>query len=301
MVKNSLSNRFFSKNAFHKNFRNQLVEWIKGISDKLGFCLSTLHLAITLLDTILTRYSVEEEQVRVLTFMVLFTAAKIEDSDKKLPTLNSVVELFDGEFTVEDFKSCELTILKAMNYSLNIVTPYKFVAFLIYRGSIFKEDFKFKGKKINLEFIKEGFGYFTDNLLEASLMSYCLNEFSSLVVGCCVIALARQYIGCQEIWPVQLKKLTNISFSDLKRGIVLLETIAVKTLGEKLNRFDIKYWREKCLIGDCETNEKAFLEENVGYKENEGFFVNKRDRLKSEDLLSTVDRMSSVGRKISFS
>lgn len=301
MVKKSLKNRFYNKNAFHKDFRNHLVKWIKGISTKLDFCSSTLHLAVALLDAILTKYILEEEQVRILTFMVLYSAAKIEDNDKKLPTLKSVVNLFEGEFTIENFKTCELTILKAMSFNLNIVTPFKFVAFMIYRGAIFKEDFKSKDQKIILEFVKEGFSYFTDILLEASLMNYSLNEFSSLVIACCIIALARKFINCNEIWPVQLKSLTNIDFSDLSTGLVLLEATAVKNMGERLKTFNIKYWREKCLIGDCEVKEKVIPENTVCYKENESLFVNKRVRLKSEDLSSTLDKLSPAERKISFS
>lgn len=292
-------NRYFNPNAFHLSFRNQLVEWISGISKKLEFNSPTIHLAVAILDTIMSQYSVQENQVRILTFMSLYMAAKMEDHEDKLPTLESVSELFEYEFSVEDFINCERTIFTIVGYNLNLQTPYKFVSFFLFRGVLFDADFKFKEENPKITLITDNLERLCQLFLKASLMCYQVNRFTSLAVACCVIALARKYLDVAEIWPKHLERLAKCSFDSLKDCFSILENYALKHFEEELKKYFVFNHDKKEISANFKTKEKldsfedSFSENLMKYKQ--------RDRLKSEDFFGNREGISPIERKISFS
>ena len=292
-------NRYYNPNAFHSSFRNQLVEWISGISKKLEFNTPTIHLAVAILDTIMSQYSVQENQVRILTFMSLYMSAKMEDHEDKLPTLESVAELFEYEFSVDDFINCERTIFAILDYNLNLQTPYKFVSFFLFRGILFDADFKFKVDRFEPSSITNHLEHLCQLFLKANLMCYRVNRFTSLAVACCVIALARKYLDVEEIWPKHLELLAKCSFDSLKDCFSILENYALEHFKDELKQYFVFSHDKKELSANFQTREKLDSLEDSFEESLEK--CKQRNRLKSEDFFGEKKGPSPIERKISFS
>ena len=298
MISKQHKNRCFNTDPNHADFRGQLVKWLIGISDKLDFNKDALHLSISILDSILSVFAIQEDQVKVFTFVSLYMAAKMEEKKHKLPTLDSVIELFEDEFSADEFKYYETVVLVSLNFDLNIITPFKFVSYFCYRGALFNTDFEFKIKPGQVELIKEGFSHFCEVFLKACLMSYETNRYSPLIVGCSVIACARKYLNCKKVWPVILQELTGVDETRLKGCSEILERSGLKHFEDDLDEFFTVFNRR-------DFNSRGLLcQMNNDCSINEGdkcFDRTKRARFISEDNISTTHEFSPDIRSISFS
>ncbi len=299
MISKQHKSRCFNKDALHVKYRPSLVKWLIGISYKLDFKQDTLHLSISILDAILSVFTVPENHVQMLTFIALYMAAKMEEKKHKLPSLDSVVDLFEGDFSIDEFKHCETVVLSSLAFDLNIVSPIKFVSYFSYRGSLFNNDFEFKIKYEQVETIKEGFSHFCEVFLKASLMSYELVRFSPLIVGCSVIALARKYLSCIQIWPSHLEDLTSVNKNRFQDCLSILEQCALNNFEDELDEFfsvfnrkiPLRNKRRSCsLSDDCSINGSG-----------KGVYGKGRMRFSSEDNISTINEFSPNTRSISFS
>lgn len=265
MIAKQGKNRYFNKKAFHLSFRAKLIEWLTGISLKLNFNRATTHLAISIVDVVLSLYEVKEKQIKLITFISLYMAAKMEDKDTSLPSLESVTELFDFEFDQEDFENCEKMIFKILNYNLNIQSPIKFTSFFVYRGVVFDSDLPEGMSENNIKGLMTGFNYFLEVYLDASVMCYEMYRFTSIAVASAVIACARRASGLKACWNKKLDSLTLISWESIEECVILLEEFTVANFANELGRQVVLATpvKKQSILTEASTGDRIILRDKV--------------------------------------
>lgn len=104
-----------------------MIDYIEKLAEKLSYSRKTFHLCITITDQVFSKCKIKQQDINLIAITSLIIAAKMEENDAKIPTLDQVIKKLNGKFTKEDFISCELTILsKILNYNANIITSYDF-------------------------------------------------------------------------------------------------------------------------------------------------------------------------------
>lgn len=265
MVARQGKNRYFNKKAFHLSFRPKLIEWLTGISVKLNFNRATTHLAISIVDVVLSLYEVKEKQIKLITFISLYMAAKMEDKDTSLPSLESVTELFDFEFDQEDFENCEKMIFKILNYNLNIQSPIKFTTFFVYRGVVFDSDLPKNMCESNVDSLMTGFNYFLEVYLDASVMCYDMYRFTSIAVAAAIIACARRASGLKACWNKRLDSLTLINWESIEECVILLEKFTVANFANELGNQIILTTpvKKQSILTDASTGDRIVMRDKT--------------------------------------
>lgn len=106
----------FNTYAYHLSARTELINWMHQLSDKLEYSAKTFHLATYLFDGLLSLYEIPFLALRLVTYLALHLSAKLEESTEKIPSLKSVVKLFNHEFTLQEMANTETMIFSAFGY-----------------------------------------------------------------------------------------------------------------------------------------------------------------------------------------
>lgn len=214
--------RFYNPGAFHLEVRAELVDWVRQLNSKLGYTLKTFHLAVYIMDGLLSVYEVPVNCIKLVTYLSLYLAAKFEESTEKVKSLDSVTNLFGGEFSFEKIRQTEITILSIFGYGLNRRTFYLEIEELLSRGivichEVYSEPRSGATKRL-LQDLRDQF-----NAIE-ELISLCyeINAFHPRIVAAAAVLLARRSLGLLS-WPEWLHRLTGLEMDDLVECVKLLE------------------------------------------------------------------------------
>lgn len=105
--------------------RAVLVNWINGIHRSFHLSPETLYLAISIVDRVLARESVEKNQLQLLGATAIFVAAKYEEIF--YPEIKDFVIICDNLYTKRDILRMEIRILKVTNFELSGPSPLYFL------------------------------------------------------------------------------------------------------------------------------------------------------------------------------
>lgn len=222
MVRKQQKNRFFNGNAFHLNFRKNLIASIKHVIGTFNYSGRTFFLAVAILDAILSLHSVEEEQLRMLIIISVHLAAKVEEPFENIPELKDFCKKYSKKLTTKDLKVCEQMVFQILDYSPNIVTSAQFAHEFVYRGVVVSRDFKkpLSNKELNtsMDILEK----LIKKLLIIHVDYYEFYQFTTLAVGAAVIGCARLVMGFENVWNIYLEKLTRVSFDSIEHIVELL-------------------------------------------------------------------------------
>lgn len=224
MIGTQTNNRYFNQNAPHIKYRETVVRWLIDTVRKLNYKQSTMHSAIAFFDAISSLSLVNLEQVKLVAFVCMYLAAKIEQKHGEIPTIADCLALFENQFSRKDFETCEALVFKMLKYRLNIVTPFHFLSFFLTQELLFEDDFDCGGlvdqEKISRRFTKECM-----KLLEKSLLNYDFYRYTSLAVSAGIIAAVRNRFNLKVAWNKTLEELTLVSYDSIGSCMfTLLET-----------------------------------------------------------------------------
>ena len=212
LIKKQSVNRFHNAKACHLRYRDKIIQFIEELAERLEYKESTFHLAVALVDSLYSLYKVENRMVKLVSFMALHLAAKLEENSEKIPELTSVVRLFDLEFTLGEIKHCETIFANILDYKLNLKTPYTFVEYFFSKGVLDGEDLKY----IVVERIEDKLQHFEDLVsyfIRIALDSYSFYKYTSIAIATAAISCARKLIGFPVTWTQNLEQLTRVSSS----------------------------------------------------------------------------------------
>jgi len=256
----------YNPSAYHLGIRNEVIEWLKGISIKLGFNDITYFHAIYLLDGLLSYFDVPDHLIKLATYLALHLTAKLHENYAKIPNFISVIELFNYEYTMNDLTGFESRFFSAYDYQLNRKTVYSEIQLLLEKGMIFCSDF---GILDTSEVIQSKIYVFRSTLQTIICLYpylYELYKYDATQVALTAISIARKRAGLTKL-PFDIK-LNKAAFSEISHEIeALLEPLIVDTfVGSFMNNSDFletKINDKRVKVSICET-EIEILSESIG-------------------------------------
>lgn len=240
MVKKQNINRIYVSSAQFVKYRSELLRFLKYLRTRLEYSLRTYYLAVSILDCFLSQYKVENDNLKIFCFMALHMAAKMEENGPKVPELSVIAKLFENKYDVEDIENWEIAITKALNYSLNIRTPYTFVEHFLSKGVVNSMDLNCRSEA-QAESQISNFEKVVMDLLDLTSSHYDFNNFSPMSVACAVIACARKSIGIKNTWTNDLECLTTQKVKDIEQCAVALSQV----MGDSESSMQIEQTRVK--------------------------------------------------------
>lgn len=214
MISTQVNNRYFNQNAPHVKYRETVVLWLVDTVGKLNYKPSTMHSAIAFFDAISSLSLINIEQVKLVAFVCMYLAAKLEQKHGEIPTIADCLALFENQFSRKDFETCEALVFKMLKYRLNIVTPFHFLSFFLTQELLGEEDFgadeEFDLQAVNRKFAKECM-----KLLEKSLLNYDFYRYTSLAVAAGIVAAVRSRFNLKSAWSKNLEELTMVSYDSI--------------------------------------------------------------------------------------
>lgn len=234
------------------NIRSQMIKWIQHYSKKYNFFLSTVHLAILFLDIYMDAYVLSEkaDHLKFLALIILFLAAKSNETDEQIPSIKELLQLvdlkdqinidFDALHNYEPaqvklafkqyaklYASLEYIILEAINFSTVKPTVASFIE--IFQIIAVTENDLTDIEASNAERMIESFGdlkFHSDDYLntisQIILLSKEFYEFLPSKIAAAIIATTRKFLGIKTFWNTQLELLTATTIEQIQPIICVL-------------------------------------------------------------------------------
>ena len=210
IIRKQDTNRYYNQSAFHLEVRLELISWLKQANDKLLYRESTFHLACAILDAVLSLYAIEERHIKLVSFMTVHLAAKLQEHDSKVVEISHIEEFFKGEFDIEEISKCEVMIFKILDYSVNIITPYSVAEFLVSDEVVSNKDNGYLNTDGNADIINEKFEKLIFLYIDASLLVYDFYHYSSVEIAVSAILLAINQLNMDEARIKHLETITKV-------------------------------------------------------------------------------------------
>lgn len=206
---------YYNPDAYHLEARDELLTWMLHVSYKLRFGLKTYHLAVHVLDGLLSVYDVEVENVKLVTYIALHLAAKMEESTEKVPGLHSVAELFNYEFTVEKLRSAEMMIFSIFGFGIHKRTILVELEEILHNGVLFCSDIY---SNMNLDFVLRRLNDFFTAARTDLILDYELSKFRPQIVASSLLYISRTSVGLAP-WTDHLTSLNDVTQEDMRECI----------------------------------------------------------------------------------
>ena len=202
LKKNSKNkHRNFNSKYVNKEFRFQEIKTtFHDLSKSYNLSYSTFYLAISILDSVSSRYAFDKKNFRKIALTSLCLASKVRESFMLSLNFASIKSRFQGSF--KEFNKLEKTVLICLDFDLNFVTGFDLVSeFLKHKESV-------EGIDDNNQ---EIFGDLIFKLLYSLMLHYDTNKFNTLPIALSVLMIARKIMGCRVLLPEFFKKITGYS------------------------------------------------------------------------------------------
>lgn len=192
-----------------------MVDWMKFLCEKLSFSRKTLHCSISYMDSIFLLCQIREEEQKLVCFVCLQLAAKIEEKNYKVPYTEVILDYFGNYFSREQFENCEINVFRVLNYNLSFKTPLHHLQILLEQRVVSEDELEGLSAQQRSSVLQLS-ADMTLLLIDLSLSIYPLYEFTSLAVASSVVAVFRSLIGL-ESWPSRMAANTGITLMELER------------------------------------------------------------------------------------
>ena len=120
LVNKQSINRYFNASNSNIQHRDVLIEWSRKICENLSYSLLTFHSSVAYIDSVFSLYMIKENQMKLIGFISIYLAAKMEEEDCKIPTVKQTVEMFKEEYSDSEIINCEKFVCKILNFKMII-------------------------------------------------------------------------------------------------------------------------------------------------------------------------------------
>ena len=268
MIRKQTVHLHYSPDAFHLLFRPVLIDWLEKTARKLDLCAPTIHLAVAILDIVLSGYAIPEDKMEIMVFTALNMAGKMNDRDERLPCLKDVPAYFNKDIRLSDLESCEKVVFEVLGFNSNIQTPFLFACQFVICGAISTADIAGKCTSLALSEFERLIHVFAS----ASLQHYQMCSFPAIVSGAAIVAAARKALGFSQVWTEHLEQLTKVSWADMQSCLAILEYTASEVYGDeaKARRIEpspVKRRSAEFMTGTSDKDPAVFAENELSRKE----------------------------------
>ncbi|CAD8169506.1 unnamed protein product [Paramecium pentaurelia] len=254
ILNNALAPQIIQKHLIN---RQPVIDFIEQASERLNLSATTQFLAINYLDHYFNQQGINEEQIYLYAATALMLAAKAQELDEKIPFISKLKRYSSmtshpeiNNYTTQDFRNAEKTIIQSLNWKLQRVTLLDRIETLLSFGVIDDDDslaqqqgsqqkenkelqqahLKLRElndtqicnyvKEVENKYIEIAFTVIRDDSI------YFSNDQSILALSC--IAYLRKKAGLLNIWSQQLYALTGESAQKISSTISQIMTLTPK-------------------------------------------------------------------------
>jgi len=216
--------------------RRKLLDWLASVHLNFKLMPETLYLTKQLLDTYLSSTNISNTVLQLVGVTCLWISAKFEEIYP--PTMEDLLYVTDNIFDSHEMSECERSILKTMEFDVNLPTSLSFLK----RAS-------------KCTFVDETSYFLAKYILEQSFLEYEMAHFlpshmaaASLYLATILIKSAKdtQYLS-KSVWTKQSVYYTAYCELDLKTLATKLSEMLVRCC-EKSNKNEVykKYRHPSC-------------------------------------------------------
>lgn len=185
--KQPLKNYMEIQTEITPQMRGILINWLIEVHLKFDLMQETLYLMVTLLDCYLSVVSIKKNEMQLVGLTALLLASKYEDFWH--PKVMELISISAEVYTRDQMLGMETTILKKLNFRLNLPTPYVFMLRFLRAAQA--------GKKF------ENLAFF---LIELCLVEYDALHFKPSLLCASAIYVARCTLHLTPPWTPLLCK-----------------------------------------------------------------------------------------------
>lgn len=200
------------------NYRAEIVDFLTSVCKHLDISVGTRHSAIRLMDYFMDGHNVMYYRLRLMSLTCLLIAAKFEEPDDCLPTIDMlqyVVQLQDStnSYSRNEFQALELYILKYFKW--NISHPGT-VHFINYYVQISMEDACQDLSQWERNMLESQVLEFSNYFMESALRDQSFLHYKPSEVAAAIVCVARICSRMGTAWSSKLQEITCYSLEDLQ-------------------------------------------------------------------------------------
>lgn len=113
------------QSGFTEQDRTTLVDWMVEFQEIQETNHETLYLAVKLADFYFSKINVPRDQLQLVAFVGYLLASKFEE--RWPPTFDDMIYLSENAYSREDFIKTEMSMLKVLDFDINIPTSYRYL------------------------------------------------------------------------------------------------------------------------------------------------------------------------------
>ena len=198
-------------------YRRYLVDFMGLLCEKLDINIGTQHLAVYIMDHFMDNHSIVDTQLHLTCLVSLQIAAKCEELDRLIPTIDTLASFVHYAYGPKEFKRIELVILKFYKWNLNIPTAAHFINYYLH-NALHPTDI-YQGKPLDDKFenAEKAFERYAYYFLEISLQEIIFLEHTPATVSACCVLASRKCMNIQPLWPRRLEIKTGKTVKDLAK------------------------------------------------------------------------------------
>jgi hypothetical protein len=132
--------RAYTPHAQYIKHRRIIVEWMFETGEEFKLNTFVTHSAVRYLDRLLSEWDVDKDKWQLIAIGCLLVAAKYEEEDERIPSINDLNECSNNIYTIEMVRDVELSILQRMEWKLGGFTTLHFICHFTSRGCISIND-----------------------------------------------------------------------------------------------------------------------------------------------------------------
>jgi len=130
-----------SLNPEYIQVRQNYVEWILELAEKLRISPNSTHLSILLMDTIVFKDSSVTAKLQLFAPICLLVAAKTIELDERIPYIPKLRRYAGNtSFSVDDYTRAELHVLDLVDWNPQFSSPIELIEFFMCQGFLFSND-----------------------------------------------------------------------------------------------------------------------------------------------------------------
>ncbi|CAI5446422.1 unnamed protein product [Caenorhabditis angaria] len=186
------SSKYMQKQAdITVEMRSILIDWFNDVAIEYGLQQETLHLAVSLVDRVLSKFCVEKHRLQLVGTTALMIASKYEEIYP--PELRDFAEITDSTCKADQILMMERYLLAQLNYVISAPTVSWFATCLAKRHG---------AKKKTRQLM--------EYLVDLAMLGYEFLKFRPSHVAAAALCFANVVLGEEEIWSGKVAQETEI-------------------------------------------------------------------------------------------
>lgn len=226
--------RVFQGRSPQLSYRRQLVDWITSIAERHKLSLTSLHLAVYLLDFFMDNFDVSRNQLNLVAMGCLSVSAKFEEKEEDIPKQNVLSHYCSGAYAASDFLQMELMLLKFFDWEVGLVTPAHFINFYVHSTcaetqtemrSADNETVIATVTSLEQQQIADSVKSYARYFMSVCIQYHHFHDYHPSVIAAASICATRYCLNLIPVFPNQLQNISPFSESQLmacQRDLLLI-------------------------------------------------------------------------------